>query len=1137
MELLKFQNENKKDKFYGSLLESLMSLQKTIDLKQNSFNLNEFFLLVGEDMEKNGVSILITIFSDKNDLISVRYLNDVSEDKVLRKSFNYFFLDTKIKVEKENYFASPYLKKEAQYIPERQKDIYKTYHKTTKDLNKISFNSIICPVIIRGETIGFFEFLSPKIKKEYLELLDNFVQGTTRSISSLMLFNELKDSEEKFKNIFENAEEGFYILNGKKKKFVEVNKALVKISGYTKDELFQMNYITLFSKEERDKIDAYVKHRLKNKDSLKSPKTYETVVLTKNGVKKNIKLKVGRYINDEEWFVVIKDISNEKNAWKKLKEANENQTLLNDLMQISINNISLDEKLTKLLNRVINIPWAMNDLSGAIWLLPGGGKKILEFFSSKNFPKEAFNTCSVDSLDSHNFGTVILNKKIEIYEGKIKKDVFGKNELINVNSCYIPLMHNKTILGSLRFLFKEKREFNIVELDFFKAVANIFSSAIDREKNKIELEKSEEKYRELIDNAGDMFVMLSLDGEILFANQSFYYTFPKKQINENNGLRSIIHKDYLNQFDEKFKEILDNKGNHKIEFKVSKKNIILFVDANFTNIVKDGKKIAVQAIIRDITDTKIAEQKLYETKKHYISVIDSIREGIFVVDKNSNIISYNKFFAEKVDLPVEKIKGKKCSKILPRYENNLFAKELSKKEGMKDLLTAVFKSKEAKHIERKIIFKKKAFFYKIDISPTKNKKNEAYQSVVTINNITESREAEEEIRKLDEFKNRVLNNVPVSIAMLDKHGKIVSLNKYAQELMGQGVINKKLVSTNEIKNSKRLTVLYTELIKRGKSFKYENLSYQTNEKGDIKYLNLIAAPLFDRSGKVEGAISMAVDNTESTIYREKIENLNQDLEQKVKQRTSELDIANKNLNRALDLKLKFISDASHELRTPLTIMKGNLDLLFLDEKIKDENVLEVYRDIEDEIIRMSHIISELTMLTNADSEMEKLYYEEVDVVKVLESVVKSLTVIAREKNISLNFKYFIKKVIIKGDEAKLDKIFINLVRNAIKYTDENGWVKIYINKNNKEAVVRIVDNGIGIPEKDLSNIFERFYRVDKARSREEGGTGLGLAISKWIVNAHNGKIEVKSEEGVGSEFTVKLPLNQENSEFANRNFI
>ena len=117
-----------------------------------------------------------------------------------------------------------------------------------------------------------------------------------------------------------------------------------------------------------------------------------------------------------------------------------------------------------------------------------------------------------------------------------------------------------------------------------------------------------------------------------------------------------------------------------------------------------------------------------------------------------------------------------------------------------------------------------------------------------------------------------------------------------------------------------------------------------------------------------------------------------------------------------------------------------------------------------------------------------------------------------------------KPIYFIGDEAKLERAILNITRNAIKYTDDGGCIKVGFKKTKEEASIDIEDNGIGIPEKDLPNIFERFYRVDKARSRNEGGTGLGLPIAKWIVEAHNGRIEVKSELGKGSIFSITLPL-------------
>jgi PAS domain S-box-containing protein len=477
-------------------------------------------------------------------------------------------------------------------------------------------------------------------------------------------------------------------------------------------------------------------------------------------------------------------------------------------------------------------------------------------------------------------------------------------------------------------------------------------------------------------------------------------------------------------------------------------------------------------IISDITDSKRIQQKNFEGRKHYLSVIDTIRDGIFVVDKNLKILSYNKFFAEKVKLPIKTIKDKECSLILLKYENDLFSKEFIKEKNISSLIKKVFIKGKFKTFEKKISFKKKVFYYKIEISPTKDKKGQVYQAVITINNITKNREDEEEIRRLDEFKNRVLNNVPVSITMLDKKGKIISLNNYAKELMGEELLNLKLIATKEIKSNKKLVSLYNDLIKKGKPFKYENLVYYRNKGESVGYLNLIAAPLLDAKGRVEGAISIAVDNTEAKMYREKIENLNQELEKKVEKRTAELDEVNKKLNEALELKLKFISDASHELRTPLTIMKGNLDLLFLEDKKIEPSLLGVYSDLEDEIARMSQIISELTMLTNADSEIEKLCYDKVDIYKLTRLIIKSLSIIAKEKNISIKFSYILRPIYVMGDENKLDKLIMNLIRNAIKYTDQNGWIKISLSKNNNEVTLKIsVIAGCIIPINRFKNIF------------------------------------------------------------------
>ncbi|PLX22056.1 hypothetical protein C0584_00840 [Candidatus Parcubacteria bacterium] len=1116
MELVKLKNK-KKNKELNELLDILISLIKTIDETGEDFNLDEYFLEISKALETKGISLIFNMLTGDAKYLRVRFLNDVTDKKIIRKSIGYDFLSNEIERNKKHKFSKYYTEGSSHYFKNR-----KLFIEEDKGSKSVSLDSIVCPFEVRGQLIAYFDFLSDKLDKSYIDVFDVFVKAISRSVSSALLFSELRKSEKMFGDIFENADEGFYVLNGRKKKFIEVNKALASISGYTKDELLQMNYIALFAEDERKRIDVYVKERLEDKNSEEAPREYETKIACKDGTIKPIKLKVSRNINKEEWFVIISDISREKKAEERLFKINENQTQLNKLLLISIEDIPLNKKLEQLLNTSLEVFWTKNLVSACFRLLPEKEGEKVYLYSSKDFPKKALKECNINSQEICAFVSMVKNQHNGDEVSEKSSEKFAKK----INQFCFPLTYKKNIFGSLCFKASgSNRKLSKIEIEYFRAVSHIFSGAIDREKNKLELAKSEEKYRDLVDHASDMFVMLDLDSNIVFTNRSFDVGFSSVKLPNNQFFDIVSEKDK-----EAVKKLIDklikNDKGIKAEFRTKSELKNNFVSASLSPIIKNGKKIAIQAIIRDISAAKKAEQKMFETKKHYLGVVDTIRDGILVIDKKNNIVSYNKVFAEKVGLQVEKIKNKKYQKILPLYENDLFKNIKTKKSNFEVLLKEVLERGEFVTYEKKAAKGKKTFYYKIDISPSRNRVKEVYQAVVTISNITENKEAEEEIRKLDEFKKRVLNNVPISIIIIDKKGKIISMNKHAQELMGEDASGRMLDDTKEIRKNTKLKNLYERLLENGESFKYTNLEYKSKADGEKRFLNIIAAPLFDSSNRVEGAISMAVDNTEPTIYKNRIEVLNQELEKKVKKRTSELDLANKKLNRALDLKLKFISDASHELRTPLTIMKGNLDLLSIDQKEGSGEIISVYDDIGDEIERMSRIISDLTMLTNADSEIEKISLDEVHLVSLIESVVKSLSVIAQDKEIDLGLVAPADEVVLTGDEAGLDKVFMNLVRNAIKYTDENGQVKIFIEPEDEGVLIRIWDTGIGIPENELNNIFERFYRVDKARSRAEGGTGLGLSICKWIVEAHNGSIKVKSIEGEGSEFSVYLPYSQ-----------
>jgi len=220
---------------------------------------------------------------------------------------------------------------------------------------------------------------------------------------------------------------------------------------------------------------------------------------------------------------------------------------------------------------------------------------------------------------------------------------------------------------------------------------------------------------------------------------------------------------------------------------------------------------------------------------------------------------------------------------------------------------------------------------------------------------------------------------------------------------------------------------------------------------------------------------------------------------------------------------QFVSNASHELKTPLSTMKILLQTILYQEVYDPDISKEFLGDIDKEIDRLSYVVSDLLTLVSIDSGEMKLKTAPLSLRDLIQDNVKRLSPLARERGIELDFSGR-DTAEIMGDHMKLTQVFYNLIDNAIKYTPRGGRVRVELVRQGKTAVARISDNGIGIPKEDQLHIFDRFYRVDKARSRETGGTGLGLSIVKQIVLLHSGNISVSSLESEGTTFTVELPI-------------
>ena len=233
-----------------------------------------------------------------------------------------------------------------------------------------------------------------------------------------------------------------------------------------------------------------------------------------------------------------------------------------------------------------------------------------------------------------------------------------------------------------------------------------------------------------------------------------------------------------------------------------------------------------------------------------------------------------------------------------------------------------------------------------------------------------------------------------------------------------------------------------------------------------------------------------------------------------------------NLKRLEKMRSDFVANVSHELKTPVTSVKGFSETL-LGGEVKDEATARSFLEIiYNESERLDRLIRELLHLSRIENKVTPLNLNNVDLVSLIHRITQTLSKSISEKSLEVTLPLSTEEVIIEGDSDRLNQILLNLIANSINYTSEGGKIDISMEVTEDDVRIYISDTGIGIPEESVPRVFERFYRVDKARSRNSGGTGLGLAIVKHLVDSHQGDITVTSTEGEGTTFTVTFPLKQ-----------
>lgn len=260
-----------------------------------------------------------------------------------------------------------------------------------------------------------------------------------------------------------------------------------------------------------------------------------------------------------------------------------------------------------------------------------------------------------------------------------------------------------------------------------------------------------------------------------------------------------------------------------------------------------------------------------------------------------------------------------------------------------------------------------------------------------------------------------------------------------------------------------------------------------------KYLKLLFAPFKDENERAAGIIVVIQDITEHV----KLDNMRKE----------------------------FIADVSHELKTPITSIMGYSDTLIESEYDKEMQT-KFLGVISTEARRMAKLVTDLLSLSRFDQEQIEVKKEEFDLGALVKSCQDKLQIELDKKNIGVECFVTANVPNVYAEKDGIERVVINILTNSIKYTDENGNIKIYVGFVYNDAYIKIIDNGIGIPEDDLKRIFERFYRVDKARTRKMGGSGLGLSIAKEILDRNQGTIDIKSVYGQGTEVVIRIPTKE-----------
>lgn len=403
------------------------------------------------------------------------------------------------------------------------------------------------------------------------------------------------------------------------------------------------------------------------------------------------------------------------------------------------------------------------------------------------------------------------------------------------------------------------------------------------------------------------------------------------------------------------------------------------------------------------------------------------------------------------------------------------------------ILIAIFLSRFVIYPIDKLIKSAEKIAEEEKITNKKSKKNKKNNDLGNVENVigTMTKELKEKLSEVSTQKNQIetiLLHMTDGIIAFNMQGEIILINPAAKKFLS---IRPEDITFDDIFAKFNLGINMEKIIY------LENwTSTEQRIQVEEKYVNVFFAPFKNEEDRPNGVIAVIQDITEHV----KLDNMQKE----------------------------FVADVSHELKTPITSIMGYADTL-LEEDYDIETRTKFLNVIATEARRMARLVTDLLTLSRYDSNKKRTNKEKFDLGELVKRCQDKLAIEIKKKNHKVNSFVTADVPLVYADKDDIERVVLNILSNSIKYTPDRGEIKIYVGFVYNDAYIKIFDNGIGIPEEDLTRIFERFYRVDKARTREMGGTGLGLSIAKEILDKNGGSIDIKSVVGQGTEVVIRIP--------------